>query len=207
MKTLYALSGSLIVVLALAAFNPGTVVDMYEVAKIRLVEMPRAIEQLNQRMDAAEDGDMAGLHFIAWYHLSPSKWHVPAYYEDVLGPKDREKGAAMMREAAAAGHPEALYYVARVIGDDEEVFREALRAGSSRAVREVHWQLLEDPCDRTANEYMNEVRERLDDPAYPWISPDTPNLAQDMRDKWKAGLLEDLEALDSLRAETCTPAG
>lgn len=207
MKTLYALSGSLILVLILAAFNPGTVVDVYEVAKIRLVEMPRAIEQLNQRMDAAEDGNMVDLHFIAWYHVSSSKWHMPAYYEDVLGPKDREKGVAMMREAAKAGHPEALYYVARVIEDDEEAFMEALRAGSNRAVREVHRQLLEDPCDRAANGTMDVVRERLEDPAYPWISPDTPNEVRDMRDTWRAGFVEDLDTLDSLRTERCPAAG
>ena len=65
MKTLYALSGSLIIILVLAAFNPDTVVDAYEVAKIRLVEMPRAIEDLNQQVDAAEDGDIHAMYNVA----------------------------------------------------------------------------------------------------------------------------------------------
>lgn len=209
MKTLYAFSGSLIIVLVLAAFNPDTVVDAYEVAKIRLVEMPRAIEQVRQQVEAADDGDMHAMYHIAWYHLSSAKWHMPNYFSDVLGPKDPERGLAMMRDAADAGHADALYMLSQHDGHDEELFSEALDAGSIRAIGKAWANLTNDLCDEDAYGHMMIVAEHARDPEYPWAgtspwldSADEQTFNEHRR-AWWSDVTSNLVRIDSLRAEEC----
>lgn len=209
MKTLYALSGSLIIILVLAAFNPDTVVDAYEVAKIRLVEMPRAIEQMKQKVEAAEDGDIHATYDIAWYHLSSEKWHIPGYYPDVLGHKNPERGLEMMRAAAAGGHAEALYMLSHRNGYDEDLFVEALNAGSNRAIGETWAKLTDDVCDAGAYRHMQIVMDHAGDPDYPWNGISTWLDEQDARRvleyrrTWWSDMTSNLVKVDSMRAEKC----
>ncbi|NNF04626.1 MAG: hypothetical protein HKN17_09170 [Rhodothermales bacterium] len=207
MKSLFALSGSLVVFLVVAAFNPDSVVNAYEVAKIRLFEMPRAIEDLNQRVHAAEDGDTDELYHLALYHISSSKWHWPAYYSDVLGQKNRPRGEAMMREAAAAGHPDALYALGRTLGVDESAWLVALRSGSSRAIADVYRELLQDPCNESMYGYAGIVREHLDDPTFPWMPESVQEHAIDIRETWRTDFTEFLGRVDAVRSEACPTDG
>lgn len=212
MKTLYALSGCLIVVLVLAAFNPDTVVDAYEVAKIRLVEMPRAVEHTERKVAAAEAGDIHALYDIAWYHMSPTGWHIPDYYREVFGPRDSEQGVEMMRRAAQAGHAEALYVLAHRGGYDEDMFVAALEAGSNRAIGEAWVNLTDDVCNADAYRYIQIVMSHSQDSDYPWnrfnpwLEGEDAKRIQELRRAWWSDMTSNLVRVDSLRAETCPPA-
>jgi len=209
MKTLYALLGALIVILVIAAFNPDTVVDAYEVAKIRLVEMPRAIEDLNQRADAADDGDMHAMYDIAWYHIASANWYMPEYYPDVLGPRNPERGLAMMRDAAKVGHADALYMLSQHDGHNEDLFVEALEAGSRRAIGKAWSNLTDNLCDDDAYARMMIVREHAGDPGYPWtgtspwLSRADEEMISEQRRAWWSDITSNLSRVDSLRAEMC----
>jgi hypothetical protein len=205
MKALYSISAVLIVVLVAGAFNPDTVLDIYETAHVTLIEMPRAVNKLESRVEAAERGDREAQYDIALYHIATPKWHFPAYYRDVLGQKDPEHGMAMMREAANAGHPDAMYILSRR-QDDDSLFVAALEAGSSRAIGTAWMRLVENPCDEEASAYMDIVLEHASDTGYPWISQRANQESQDVFSKWWAELLEGLDKLDAIRTETCTTA-
>lgn len=203
MKSLYALSGSTIAVLLLAAFNPGTVVDAFEVAKIRLVEMPQAIHQLEERERGAETGRMVDLYHIGMYHISSSEYRWPSYYADVLGDKNRERGMNMLHRAATVGHPEALFMISQfdVAGDD--YLEAAIELGSNQALGKLYLDLLEDPCDESAREYLDLARRRMSDPDYPWVHPEAQSTQREMRDSGKEQLRRDLNVIHSVSAESC----
>lgn len=203
MKTLYAFSASLITVLLLAAFNPGTVLDAYEVAKIRLVEMPHAVNQLEERRRGAENGRMVDLYHIGMYHVSSSEYRWPAWYPDVLGEKHRERGMNMLHRAAAVGHPEALFMISQFDAADDEYLTAAIERGSHQAIGQLYLHLLADPCDESARDYLDIVRRRMADQDYPWIHPEATDTQRKMRDSGKEQLHRDLDIIHSVSDESC----
>lgn len=206
MKVLYALAGvAIIVVLLLApvALFPETVLDLVDDIRTRYVERHRYVTELKQSVEAAENGDRDHQYLIASYHLYEGRWWRHEIYEDVLGPQDREKGRAMMRELVASGHPRALYNLSDGIDVDVETWKRALYAGSFQAVRELHGRFVKHPCDDTLYGYVNFMRPRLDDPAYPRRPSYLPEYEREYREREKAILIKDVAVLDSLRAETC----
>lgn len=203
MKNLYAVAGSLITILILAAFNPDAVLDAYDIAKIRLVEMPRAVERLEERDRGADRGNMVDVYHIAMYHVSSSDYHWPAYYGEVLGEKHRVRGMNMMHRAADAGHPEALFMISQFEAAGDEYLLEAIEKGSNQAIGQLYLHLLEDPCDESARAYLDIVNRRLADADYPWLHPDATESQKEMREYGKEQLRKDLEAIDAVSAETC----
>lgn len=204
MKTLYAFSGSLITVLLLAAFSPGTVLDAYEVAKIRLVDMPRAVHQLEERRRGAENGRMVDLYHIGMYHVSSSEYRWPTWYADVLGEKHRERGMNMLHRAAAVGHPEALFMISQFDVAGDEYLAAAIERGSHQAIGQLYLHLLEDPCDESARDYLDIVRRRMADKDYPWLHPEATDTQRDMRERSKEQLRRDLDVIHSVSEESCT---
>lgn len=203
---LYVLAGiAIVIVLILApvALFPEAVVGVVDDAMTRFVDRSRLVAELNRSIDLANEGDLDQQVLIALYHVSQGEWRRQEVYEDVLGPKDRKKGEAMMRELIDAGHPEALYGISGAFDEDENAWRKAIYAGSYWAVRELHGRFVKNPCDDTLYALVDTVRTRIEDPTYPWRPSYLPESAREMRDDWKAVLVKDITLLDSVRAETC----
>jgi len=203
MKTLYTCCGSLIAVLVPAAFNPGTVVDAYEVAKIRLVEMPQAVDHLEERRRGAESGRMVDLYHIGMYHISPSEYRWPNYYPDVLGAKHRERGMNMLHRAAAVGHPEALFMISQFEVAGDTYLTAAIERGSHQAIGQLYLHLLEDPCNESARDYLDIVRRRIADSDYPWVHPEATDTQREVREIEKEQLRTDLDVIYSVSVENC----
>ncbi|NNF04625.1 MAG: hypothetical protein HKN17_09165 [Rhodothermales bacterium] len=203
MKHLYTLAGSAIVVLLLAAFNPGTVIDAYDVARIRLIDMPNAVHQLEERRRGAESGRMVDLYHVGMYHISSSEYAWPSYYREVLGEKHRERGINMVHRAAKVGHPEALFMISQfqVAGDD--YLTAAIELGSHQALGMLYLELLEDPCDPAARAHLELVRSRMASPDYPWVHPEATKVQRDARESDKEQLRRDLDIIHFSGAEMC----
>lgn len=203
MKPLYAFSGVLITILMLAAFSPGTVLDAYEVAKIRLVDMPRVVHQLEERRRGAENGRMVDLYHIGLYHISSSDYRWPDWYPDVLGEKHRERGMNMLHRAAAVGHPEALFMISQFEEAGDEYLSAAIERGSHQAIGQLYLHLLENPCDESARGYLDIVRRRIVDQDYPWLHPDATETQRETRDSSKVQLRQDLDNIHAVSVESC----
>lgn len=205
MKALYALAAVvviLVLLLAPVALFPEMAIDFVDDFRTNIIEKSLITADVRRSVEAAGNGDLDAQYLIALYHRSPREWKWHEVYEDAIGPKDSEKGENMMRELAAAGHPEALYWEYDNT-DDDEAWSEALQAGSRRAVGELHMQFVKQPCNDSLYGYVDVMRVRLDDPAYPWQYPKVPESQKKWREKWKATLVEDVARLDSIRAMSC----
>ena len=203
MKTLYSLSSCLIVLLSVAAFNPSTVVDAYDVARIRVIEIPRAVDALEERQRGAETGRMVDLYHVGMYHISSSEYTWPGYYPDVLGEKNRMRGMNMLHRAAGAGHPEALFLVSEFEEAGEEYLMAAIERGSHQAIGQLYLHLLEQPCDTSVSRYVDVVRRRMGDDDYPWIHPQAPTEHHEQRTAWKSELGRDLDVIDAFIRTDC----
>ena len=202
LQALAAVVVILVLILTPVALFPEAVTDFVDDIRREVVEKSLVVADLERSSRAAENGDLDAKYLIALYNLSPRKWHWDEVYEKAFGPKDDEKGLAMMRELAAAGHPEALYWEYDQTGD-EQAWAEALEAGSQWAVRQVHSRFVNHPCDDSLYAHVNVVRSRLEDPSYPWQYPGVEESQREWRLKWKRTLAIDITTLDSIRAETC----
>ena len=144
--------------------------------------------------------------------MATPRWHFPHYYSDVLGEKDGELGRSMMQEAATRGHAEALYVLSQRDGGDEELYVEALHAGSNRAIGKAWVDLTNELCDETVYRYIEIVREHAGDADYPWTdgspwirSANTETVAE-LRRAWWADMTSNIARIDDLRADACATA-